>query len=297
MPVGAGPDIEGMTSIPGPGSSGHVQRLRSRYEAALAAASGLMRRAADVDALTSAAAEYAAVPEGGERVASDLDIAERSRDWERAAALRSGADRGRAAREADAQARALLRAATAPAPVLGARPVKAWHPKEPVWMKSADVDAALASLPLAGSGPAALDAGRRALRWLFARAWEASFYPDGPGGACVGPYSDGEGWAWRRQAAGTAVRQMAGAVVVAPAAVKVGMAVFTGYAVREVAQVTRRGSSARVRADGRTVTVPVFDLTFVDGQHDRDVAGDYVLVRLPALESGTVRGVEPLSFR
>jgi hypothetical protein len=256
-----------------------------------------MRSAADLDSLTAAAAAYAATDEGADRVDGDLAAAEKARDWERAAALRAGAEKGRAAREAEAEARALLRAQTAPAPVLGARPVRAWHPKEPVWPKTVDVDAALAELPLAAGGPADLDAGRRALRWLFARAWEASFYPDGPSGRCVGPYSDDEGWLWRRRAMTTAVKQMAEASVVAPAAVKVGMAIFTGYAVREVAQAVRRGSVARIRANGRPVTVPVFDLAFVDGQHDRDVAGDYVLVRLPALESGTVRGIEPLSFR
>lgn len=250
---------------------------RDAYDMALAALlqAGEGNVAAE-DALTDAAVTFAASRAGADRITRDIYAAETANAWSRAALLRSALKRG----EERAFAIASDPTPTSPTPTLGHRALKDWQPDQPIWPKRDHVEATLlaAGIPVADRLLAA-----KAYRSLFARAWRACFYPD-DATTPVPPYTDEEGWRWRRGATEIADRDFAGAVAVPVADLTPGMIVYNGFGARTVRSMQVTGSAPMSRDGSEVVSVNICQIAYTDGQIDRGVAADAHLIRLVALE-------------
>lgn len=250
---------------------------RDAYEMALAALlkAGEGNVAAE-DALTQAAVTFAASRAGADRITRDIYAAETSNAFGRAALLRSALKRG----EERAFAIASEATPTSPVPTLGQRALKDWQPDQPIWPKRDHVEANLlaAGIPVEDRLLAA-----KAYRSLFSRAWKACFYPEGAT-VPAPPYTDEEGWRWRRGATEIADRDFAGAAVVPVADLTPGMIVYNGFGVRTVRAMQTTGNAPVSRDGAEVMNVNICQISYTDGQTDRGVAADAHLIRLVALE-------------
>jgi hypothetical protein len=273
-------DFSGSSSRPAP------LLLRPNYEAALAKvltkrASGAKVSVAELDGLEQAAAAYAATPEGFTRVTADAATADTDGDVERSAVLRAAANKGAVAKAAADQAAAILKPQTAaPKPTMGQRPMKEWSADSPIWPKKEDVLRVISATSIRSTDEALA---LKAFRSLFAKAWKDCFYLEGslfP----VGPYSDEEGWRWRRHSTDTAARKIAGAESVTPKDLTIGMCVYTGFGVKVVSSVSQTGTASLADASGAVSKVATFSVSYKDGKKDDGVPATTVFIRLPALE-------------
>jgi hypothetical protein len=266
----------------------HPAHVRTAYEAALGQVSGTgpTPSLAQWEHLAHITTRYAATNEGIVRVLADIDVADTAGDFERAAVLRAAARAGRARAEAEQQIQELT--GTTPTPsgptTLGQRAIRQWSPAEPIWPKRQTVDETLATALLP---PEHFPLARSAFRSVFTAAWRSCFYPDGPTGNIITPYTDEEGWRWRRYATDVAIRTLTGARAVHPADLGPGMVIYNGFGVRTVRSVTAAGTRHLARAGGAVHPMTVFQVRYTDGNTDQNMPADQALIRLLASEQGT----------
>lgn len=248
---------------------------------------GTKATVAELDALAAVAVLYSATAEGAARVSRDMDFAEQAQQWELGAVLRAAHVSGQSMKHAADEAAVLLRPAVVVAPrVLGQRALRDWQLDKPFWPKADTIRAAFQATDLP---PHVEQLATRAYRSLFAHAWRSCFFPAGARDP-IGPYSDEEGFQWRRYSTEVAGRDIGGASIVLPAGLARGMCTYNGFGIRTVSTVLATASQQLARGGGKVAVTAMFQIGYADGNMDKMVSGDTEFIRLPAVERGLISG-------
>lgn len=276
-----------MNDFNGP-SKRYALHTQADYETALAGVLNsygvsLAPSVTSLDRLAEIAVVFASSVEGSSRVLRDIAAADGKQLWELSALLSTAHSKGRERAQVFSETAKITQpVAPAAKPVLGQRALKDWRPDQPIWPKKEKVVDILSHTDIDLADEVL---GMKAFRSLFVKAWKSCFYPSGSA-VPVPPYSDDEGWGWRKYATETAERQLVGSSSMKVRDLVSGMVVYNGFGLRTISALKATGIQRLAREGGVLKDVKIFEITYTDGNVDSKVAEDMVFVRIPVLEKG-----------
>ena len=183
-----------------------------------------------------------------------------------------------------------------PVNVLGDRPLKDWDPAKPVWPRREvmmETIQELTKIPMADE-----ELAKKVYRHLYSTFWRENFY-DNSLKIFHKPYNDDEGWRWRDYTISKTAKMLTDACIVKPKDLKPGMYIYNKFGVRVVSKLIPTGSAKFAREEGVVKTLGVYSIQYVDGNLDRLVPDDTLLIWLPKFEESKqakVKSVPPLDL-
>lgn len=277
----------------------NANHLRSTYEACLAKVLVPDPAIEDLEQLAKVAITYAMTSEGIARIKKDIGFAKINGDVEREIILTKVMKKALSAMGTESSPSYVQLPLQMPTEnILGTRPLKDWNPDKPVWPKTEVMIAAIRDLTKIPMEEEEL--AKKVYRHLYAKYWRECFY-DNSLKIFHKPYNDDEGWRWRDFAIDKTAKMINEAFVVKPKDLKPGMHIYNNFGVRVVYKLLPTGSAKFAREEGVVKTLGVYTIQYTDGNMDRMVPDDTLLVRLPKLEeeSGThpkIKNIPPLDL-